>query len=203
MNRLRGSLALLSLGAILVSQLGASAQEPTTQKPAYLDPSVPRDERAKDLVSRMTTEEKASQLVHAAAAIPRLQVSAYNWWSEGLHGVGFDGIATVFPQAIGMAASWDPECFTGSRRPSAPKAVHATTTPCATAVSSSSRGSRSGRRTSTSFAIPAGGVGRKRTGKIRTSHRSWAWPSSRDCKAPTEVSSRRRHAEALRRPQRP
>ncbi len=113
MTRLRGSLALFSLAAILVSQLGASAQEPTTQKPAYLDPSVPRDERAKDLVSRMTMEEKASQLVHAAAAIPRLQVPAYNWWSEGLHGVGFDGIATVFPQAIGMAAAWDPEMLHG------------------------------------------------------------------------------------------
>jgi beta-glucosidase len=55
----------------------------------------------------MTLEEKAGQLKHAAPAIPRLGVPAYNWWSEGLHGVARAGEATVFPQAIGMAATWD------------------------------------------------------------------------------------------------
>ncbi|MES1190402.1 MAG: glycoside hydrolase family 3 protein, partial [Steroidobacter sp.] len=55
----------------------------------------------------MTLREKAQQLGNDAPAIPRLGIPAYNWWSEGLHGVARAGIATVFPQAIGMAASWD------------------------------------------------------------------------------------------------
>ncbi len=60
-----------------------------------------------DLVSRMTLEEKASQLVNQARAIPRLQVPAYDWWSEALHGVANAGTATVFPEPIGLAATFD------------------------------------------------------------------------------------------------
>ncbi|MCH8686722.1 glycoside hydrolase family 3 C-terminal domain-containing protein [Pedomonas mirosovicensis] len=63
--------------------------------------------RAASLVARMTLLEKASQIKHDAPAIPRLGIPAYNWWSEGLHGVARAGEATVFPQAIGMAATWD------------------------------------------------------------------------------------------------
>ncbi len=63
--------------------------------------------RAKELVASMTLEEKVSQTVHSAAAIPRLEIKAYNWWNEGLHGVARAGVATVFPQAIGLAASFD------------------------------------------------------------------------------------------------
>lgn len=79
------------------------------KKPAYLDESLGFEERAKDLVSRMTLEEKVTQMLHAAPAIPRLGIPAYNWWSEALHGVARAGVATVFPQAIGMAASFDEE----------------------------------------------------------------------------------------------
>jgi len=57
------------------------------QKPAYLDTSLPAEQRAADLVKRMTLKEKASQLVNQARAIPRLNVPAYDWWSESLHGV--------------------------------------------------------------------------------------------------------------------
>ena len=63
----------------------AGAQD--AQKPAYLDPSLPPEQRAADLVRRMTLEEKATQLVNQARAIPRLNVPAYDWWSEALHGV--------------------------------------------------------------------------------------------------------------------
>lgn len=63
--------------------------------------------RAKELVGKMTLEEKASQLKFDAPAIPRLGVPAYNWWNEGLHGVARAGVATVFPQAIGTAAAFD------------------------------------------------------------------------------------------------
>ena len=65
--------------------------------------------RARELVGQMTLEEKASQLKYDAPAIPRLGVPAYNWWNEALHGVARGGVATVFPQAIGTAASFDTE----------------------------------------------------------------------------------------------
>jgi len=74
---------------------------------AYLDTELSFEERARDLVSRMTLEEKVSQMTHEAPAIERLGVPAYNWWNECLHGVARAGVATVFPQAIGMAATWD------------------------------------------------------------------------------------------------
>ena len=64
-------------------------------------------EKARELVSRMTLEEKASQLKYNAPAIPRLGIPAYNWWNEVLHGVARAGTATVFPQAIGLAAMFD------------------------------------------------------------------------------------------------
>jgi beta-glucosidase len=78
-----------------------------TASPLYLDASAPMESRVRDLISRMTLQEKTSQLVSVAPAIPRLQVPAYNYWTEGLHGIGMDGVATVFPQAIGYAASWN------------------------------------------------------------------------------------------------
>jgi beta-glucosidase len=76
-------------------------------EPTYGDPSVATDKRVDDLVSRMTLEEKVLQMQHAAPAIPRLGIPSYDWWSEALHGIARSGHATVFPQAIGMAATWD------------------------------------------------------------------------------------------------
>ena len=86
-----------------VASTDAAAESP----PIYRDTSRTFEERAADLVSRMTLQEKASQLVNDAAAIPRLGIREYNWWSEGLHGVAAAGYATVFPQAIGLAATFD------------------------------------------------------------------------------------------------
>jgi beta-glucosidase len=82
---------------------GASGQESLP----YKDPSLPIERRVDDLVARMTLEEKVSQMVNAAAPVERLGVPAYDWWNETLHGVARAGYATVFPQAIGMAATWD------------------------------------------------------------------------------------------------
>jgi beta-glucosidase len=76
------------------------------QQPAYLDTSLPAQRRAADLVGRMTLEEKLSQLSNAARAIPRLNIPAYNWWSEALHGVSAKGV-TEFPEPIGLAATFD------------------------------------------------------------------------------------------------
>jgi beta-glucosidase len=75
--------------------------------PPYLDTRLSFEERAADLVSRMTLEEKVAQMLYDAPAIEHLGIPAYNWWNECLHGVGRAGLATVFPQAIGMAAMWD------------------------------------------------------------------------------------------------
>ena len=81
----------------------------TSEKPLYLDTSLSIAERAKDLVGRLTLEEKVSLMNHPAKGVPRLNIPAYNYWNEALHGVGRNGRATVFPQAIGMAATWDKE----------------------------------------------------------------------------------------------
>jgi beta-glucosidase len=97
--------AILRLSVLFVLISAALAQ--SGNAPAYLDPSKPITVRVDDLISRMTLEEKASQLVNQARAIPRLQVPEYDWWSEALHGVANAGIATVFPEPIGLAATFD------------------------------------------------------------------------------------------------
>src|SRR5687767_5590925 len=78
-----------------------------TAPPDYRNPALPIDRRVVDLVSRMTLEEKILQMQNGAPAIPRLGIPEYEWWNEGLHGVARAGIATVFPQAIGLAATFD------------------------------------------------------------------------------------------------
>jgi len=77
------------------------------QQYPYLDTSLPFERRVEDLVSRMTTEEKAAQLLYTAPAIPHLGIPEYNWWNEALHGVARAGHATVFPQSVTIANSWD------------------------------------------------------------------------------------------------
>ena len=91
---------------------GTQAQNPVTQKPVkqkapYLNRSLPLDARVQDLISRMTLAEKVDQMVNNTDAIPRLQIPAYDWWSEALHGVARSGVATIFPEPIGMAATFD------------------------------------------------------------------------------------------------
>ncbi|WP_233843849.1 glycoside hydrolase family 3 C-terminal domain-containing protein [Dyella sp. 2HG41-7] len=78
-----------------------------SQTEIYKDPGHSFKDRAADLVSRMTLEEKVSQMQNNAPAIPRLGIPAYDWWDEGLHGVARAGQATVFPQAIGLSATFD------------------------------------------------------------------------------------------------
>ena len=74
---------------------------------SYKNPDLPIEQRVDDLVSRMTIDEKISQLMDNSAAIKRLDVPEYNWWNEALHGVARAGYATVFPQSISIASSWD------------------------------------------------------------------------------------------------
>jgi len=92
------------VGAVVFAGLLAGQTE---DHPAYLNPDLTPEARAADIVSRMTLQEKVLQMQNAAPGIERLGVPAYDWWNEGLHGVARAGLATVFPQAIGLAATWD------------------------------------------------------------------------------------------------
>jgi beta-glucosidase len=84
-----------------------AVQPPPAAAQLYRDPSAPIDQRVADLIGRMTLDEKVHQMQNAAPAIPRLGVPSYEYWNEALHGVARGGEATVFPQAIAMAATWD------------------------------------------------------------------------------------------------
>src|SRR5215467_2071647 len=102
---------LVSFGVAMCSLWGQTKPQTAAgaSKPLYLDPDAPLEKRVDDLVSRMTLEEKISQMQNNAPAIPRLGIPAYGWANEALHGVALAGHATVFPQAIGLAATWDAE----------------------------------------------------------------------------------------------
>lgn len=91
---------------ILISVAQIIEAQQTYEFP-YQNPGLNVDARVNDLVSRMTLEEKISQMMNTAPAIDRLGIPAYDWWNECLHGVGRAGLATVFPQAIGLGATWD------------------------------------------------------------------------------------------------
>ncbi|MGA8743619.1 MAG: glycoside hydrolase family 3 C-terminal domain-containing protein [Terracidiphilus sp.] len=108
------------LAVAFLMPLAVAAQAPTQTPPPptetqikaaaampFRNPTLPIDQRVDDLVGRLTLEEKVSQLIDRAAPIPRLDIPAYNWWNEGLHGIARSGFATMFPQAIGNAATWD------------------------------------------------------------------------------------------------
>ncbi|HEV8512361.1 MAG TPA: glycoside hydrolase family 3 N-terminal domain-containing protein, partial [Cyclobacteriaceae bacterium] len=93
---------LLGTGLILLSGISGYSQKDT-----YLDPSQPINARVKDLLGKLTLEQKIGQMNYASPAIPELKIPAYNWWNEGLHGVARSGTATIFPQAIGLGATFD------------------------------------------------------------------------------------------------
>jgi beta-glucosidase len=104
---LRTTLILVCTAIAALGAAGPVPQAPATDKPLYLDPDKDAAARARDLVSRMTPAEKVGQLMNTAPGIGRLGVPAYDWWNECLHGVARAGVATVFPQAIGLAATFD------------------------------------------------------------------------------------------------
>lgn len=95
----------LAVVAMIASVGLAHAQE----LPAYKNPDYPAEVRARDLLGRLTLEQKVTLMQNESDAIPELGIQAYNWWNEALHGAARSGLATVFPQAIGMAASFDPD----------------------------------------------------------------------------------------------
>ncbi|HUL33180.1 MAG TPA: glycoside hydrolase family 3 C-terminal domain-containing protein [Candidatus Eisenbacteria bacterium] len=99
-------IVVLFAGLLLGSSQLKAQSSTSAQEPPYLNPALPVEQRVNDLISRMTLEEKASQLVNQARAIPRLKIPAYDWWSESLHGVMVNG-TTEFPEPIGLAATFD------------------------------------------------------------------------------------------------
>jgi len=108
--RLFASAFMLALPTAVLAQPGtlpAVPLNPPANAP-WLDASLPAEQRAEALVSQMTLEEKGQQMVNRAKAIPRLGVPAYNWWSEALHGAVIRDRATVFPEPVGLAATFDP-----------------------------------------------------------------------------------------------
>ena len=105
MHRLQLSFALIVLGAATLVQAGA--QQDTAHMP-FMNPQLAPEERATDLVHRMTLEEKASEMQNNSAAVPRLNIPAYQWWSEALHGVINEGV-TEYPEPVDLAATFDPE----------------------------------------------------------------------------------------------
>jgi len=100
MKQLFIKLSVLSLVLTLVT---------VTNGQVFKDPSKSVNERVNDFISKLTLKEKVDQLMNSTPAIPRLGVPAYNWWNEALHGLGRSGVATIFPQAIGEAATFDPD----------------------------------------------------------------------------------------------
>jgi beta-glucosidase len=92
----------------LFGALTAVGQVPSSE-PRFWAPDLSIEDRVEDLVSRMTLAEKIAKLNYSAPAIQRLGVPAYNWWNEALHGVARNGRATVFPQAIALGATFDPD----------------------------------------------------------------------------------------------
>jgi len=106
---IKKSLLLAALLPILLVNNSCHRQEKANAPELlpYLNPDLPVDQRVNNIVSRMTLDEKIGQMMNAAPAIPRLHIAAYNWWNESLHGIARAGLATVYPQAIGIAAAWD------------------------------------------------------------------------------------------------
>ena len=155
------------------------------QQPTYQNPGAPFEKRVDDLLGRLTLEEKVSQLMNDSAAIARLGVPQYNWWGECLHGVARAGRATVFPEPIGLAATWDTNLLFR----------------VSTAISDEARAKhhefvRRGQRniyqgltfwspTSISFATRAGDAAWKPTAKILTSPAAWRSSSSGACRETT------------------
>src|ERR1700734_574103 len=100
LNMKKYSFPLVIAFCLLLTRAGA-------QNEPWRDPALPPDVRVHDLISRLTPEEKVYQMMNSTPALPRLHIPEYDWWNEALHGVARSGIATIFPQPIGMAATFD------------------------------------------------------------------------------------------------
>ena len=138
--------------------------------------------KAQELVARMTIEEKASQLKFDAEAIPRLDIPAYNWWNEALHGVARAGTATVFPQAIALGAAFDTELMERSEAALRLRDARNITKAKNTATGIFIRDLPSGLQMSIFSGIQDGDAGMRPTEKIHILHQGWPFPLSGGCR---------------------
>ena len=95
------------LSIVIIAGLMLIAGCETKYEYPFQNPNLPVDERVDNLISLLTLEEKAELMVNSSQPVERLGIPAYDWWNEALHGIGRAGLATVYPQAIGMAATWN------------------------------------------------------------------------------------------------
>ena len=107
-NASGASMVSMKAADLITGDDAAALVPPVVEGPVlWKNPAQPLETRVKDLIRRMSLAEKAAQMHNTAPAIPRIDLPAYNYWNECLHGVARSGVATVFPQAIGLAATWD------------------------------------------------------------------------------------------------
>ena len=177
----------LLLTLLLTAGLASCKQEQQFD-PAYPfnDPTLSKEERVNDLLSRLTTEEKVTMMMNSSAAIDRLGIPAYNWWNEALHGVARAGEATVFPQVIGIAATFDEdlnlETYTIASDEARGKYNDA--------IANGTYRQYYGLTFWTPNATRAGDAATRPTAKTRTSPQGWALRPSRASRAMTRTSSR-------------
>ncbi|MCI6504035.1 MAG: glycoside hydrolase family 3 protein, partial [Prevotella sp.] len=105
--RLLLATAALFLGTAAQAQKAIPYKVSKAEMQPYQDPALPARQRAEDLCRRLTLEEKAQIMMNGSKAVERLHIPMYEWWSEGLHGVGRNGYSTVFPITMMMAATWN------------------------------------------------------------------------------------------------
>ena len=153
----------------------------------YLDESLSIDERVEDLLSRMTIKEKMAQMLHKAEGVERLGIHPYNWWNETLHGVARAGTATVFPQCIGLAATFNTPlvnkiadiCSTEGRAKHIESAKHGDY--------DIYKGLTYWTPNINIFRDPRWGAVTRRTARIRTLRRGWGWRSWTACRDTADI----------------
>ena len=155
------------LALMLLACAIRAAGQPAGTEP-YRNPELPASERAADLLGRLTLEEKVSLMQDASPAIDRLGIRPYNWWNEALHGAARAGLATVFPQTIGMAATFDPQLVRRVFVAVSDEARAKYARFSAAGERDRYKGLTCGRPTSTFFAIRAGVAAWRPTAKIPT-----------------------------------
>ncbi len=152
------------LASFLLIVLAAISHNAESQD--YLETSLTNAARAKDLVSRLTLEEKVQQMMMNSPAIERLNIPPYEWWNEALHGVGRSGVATVFPQAIGLGATFDEELAYRVSSAISDEARAMYNASLKRVITTDTMDSPFGHRTSIFSVTPGGGAARKLTVKI-------------------------------------
>ncbi len=171
-----------ALVEVAVLLFASCAYAQNSAPPAYLNPSLPPEQRAADLVHRMTVEEKVSQLTNQSRAIERLHIPAYNWWSEALHGVASSG-TTEFPEPVGLASTFDTDAIhrmaiaigieARIKRAQFERAGH----------SRAQEGLDFWAPNINIFRDPRWGRGQETFGEDPFRARAWAWPTSPECRA--------------------